>query len=55
LPSLRIWAVESLAELPTWVTHASILQSDEVLCLTCGIEEVEDLLDDVRGGLEDEE
>ncbi|KAG2336333.1 hypothetical protein BDR05DRAFT_1005960 [Suillus weaverae] len=72
LPKLRLFmlaeslgGVESLAELPAWMTHASIplaeceaLGIEGLVCLSCGIEEVEDLVEDLRGaldGLEDED
>lgn len=57
--------VESLAEAPAQMTHASIppaereaLGIEGLLRLSCGIEEVEDLVEDLRGALdalEDEE
>jgi cystathionine gamma-lyase len=57
--------VESLAELPARMTHASIppaereaLGIEGLVRLSCGIEEVEDLVEDLRDaldGLEDED
>ncbi|KAG2339031.1 hypothetical protein BDR05DRAFT_1062358 [Suillus weaverae] len=72
LPKLRLFTlaeslggVESLAELPARMTHASIppaereaLGIEGLVRLSCGIEEVEDLVEDLRGaldGLEDED
>lgn len=72
LPKLKLFTlaeslggVESLAELPARMTHASIppaereaLGIEGLVRLSCGIEEVEDLVEDLRGaldGLEDED
>ncbi|KAG1797131.1 Cys/Met metabolism PLP-dependent enzyme-domain-containing protein [Suillus plorans] len=72
LPKLNLFTlaeslggVESLAELPARMTHASIpaaereaLGIEGLVRLSCGIEEVEDLVDDLRAaldGLEDED
>jgi cystathionine gamma-lyase len=72
LPKLKLFVlaessggVESLAELPVRMTHASIPPADrEVLGveglvrLSCGIEEVEDVVEDLKSaldGLEDED
>lgn len=51
--------VESLAELPAQMTHASIppaereaLGIEGLVRLSCGIEEVEDLIDDLRDALD---
>ncbi|KAG1875073.1 Cys/Met metabolism PLP-dependent enzyme-domain-containing protein, partial [Suillus tomentosus] len=72
LPKLRLFTlaeslggVESLAELPARMTHASIppaereaLGIEGLVRLSCGIEEVEDLVEDLRAaldGLDDED
>lgn len=72
LPKLKLFTlaeslggVESLAELPARMTHASIppaereaLGIEGLVRLSCGIEEVEDLVEDLRSaldGLEDED
>ncbi|KAG2033874.1 Cys/Met metabolism PLP-dependent enzyme-domain-containing protein [Suillus americanus] len=72
LPNLRLFTlaeslggVESLSELPARMTHASIppaereaLGIEGLVRLSCGIEEAEDLVEDLRGaldGLEDED
>jgi len=51
--------VESLAEAPAQMTHASIppaereaLGIEGLIRLSCGIEEVDDLIDDLRGALD---
>jgi cystathionine gamma-lyase len=72
LPKLKLFTlaeslggVESLAELPARMTHASIppaereaLGIEGLVRLSCGIEEVDDLVEDLRDaldGLEDED
>lgn len=66
LPKLKLFTlaeslggVESLAELPARMTHASIppaereaLGIEGLVRLSCGIEEVEDLVEDLRSGLD---